>query len=637
MAAPRGTPGRGPGERVLAMGQREFHYRWEWQLESDPDSVWRFVADTNRFNRETGLPAIEAVPQEGAPSRSVSRRRLRTSMRGMKFAWEEEPFEWVKPKYFGVVRRFTRGPVAEMRIRAELFPRPAGGTRLVFEVWAKPRTIAGQVAIQLQVGRISARRFEEAVRNFDRLAASGKRQAIPAGAARLVAGGRERLESLQQEMLGQDADPQLLARLVEAIQQADDHALSRMRPYVLADMWGAPRRSVLELCLLATRVGLLDYRWDLNCPHCRGASVSRPSLREIESQASCESCGIDFTVSFDRLVELTFRPSAAIREVEDRVYCVGGPEMTPHIAAQQLLRPSESRSLVIELDPGKYRLRAMPHAGSRIISVERGGPCEARLTAAGEPWNSDEIVIGPLASLRLENLTAEDQQFVLEHTAWNDHIVSAADVTSLQRFRDLFADETLLRGEQFSVGSLTVLFTDLRNSTHLYMEIGDAPAFDCVLNHFEILQEVIAQEAGAIVKTIGDAVMAVFRRPVGAINAVINAQQRLASPPPGVRPLILKAGIHHGHCIAVNLNERLDYFGSTVNLAARLEGLSQGNDVVISSAVHADPEVAALFNDAASQLVSERIETTLKGFDQTRFEVWRIHHSYSTGSRMRPA
>src|SRR6185503_4392626 len=101
----------------------------------------------------------------------------------------------------------------------------------------------------------------------------------------------------------------------------------------------------------------------------------------------------------------------------------------------------------------------------------------------------------------------------------------------------------------------------------------------------------IADEDGALVKTIGDAVMAVFRHPASGLRAMLLAQQRLASPPDGLRPLILKAGLHSGPCIAVTLNDRLDYFGSTVNMAARLEAQSTGNDVVISNVVYADPVV----------------------------------------------
>jgi class 3 adenylate cyclase len=137
----------------------------------------------------------------------------------------------------------------------------------------------------------------------------------------------------------------------------------------------------------------------------------------------------------------------------------------------------------------------------------------------------------------------------------------------------------------------------------------------------DILRSAIAEEGGALVKTIGDAVTAVFRRPVASLRAVLAAQAELAVPGSGVRPLRLKAGIHSGPCIAVTLNDRLDYFGSTVN-AARIVSLSSGGDLVVSGAVREDPEVAQLI--ASGGLDAEPIEAELRGFENARFVLWRL-------------
>ena len=59
-------------------------------------------------------------------------------------------------------------------------------------------------------------------------------------------------------------------------------------------------------------------------------------------------------------------------------------------------------------------------------------------------------------------------------------------------------------------------------------------------------------------------------------------------------PIVLKLGLHDGPCIAVTLNDRLDYFGGTVNLAARLQGESLGGDVVASAALLAGLDAAMI-------------------------------------------
>ena len=196
----------------------------------------------------------------------------------------------------------------------------------------------------------------------------------------------------------------------------------------------------------------------------------------------------------------------------------------------------------------------------------------------------------------------------------------------MQLFRDLFAQETLRPDIQIEVASLTLVFTDLKGSSRLYAEVGDAPAFGMALNHFDILREVIAAEDGAIVKTLGDAVMAVFKRPVNALRAVLRSQEILAAAPMeyGGKPLQLKAGIHTGKMIAVTLNDRLDYFGTTVYVAARLAALSQGTDIIASEAVFTDPEVADLLNQRDFSLMADVFDASLKGFESEQFRLSRI-------------
>src|SRR5207302_4790672 len=169
--------------------------------------------------------------------------------------------------------------------------------------------------------------------------------------------------------------------------------------------------------------------------------------------------------------------------------------------------------------------------GWQHLRVTDGDARARTIRASADGWLDEELSVATRATINLDNATDEEQLFILERTAWSDDAATAAEVTALQVFRDLFAREALRPGERISVGTLTVLFTDLKNSTRLYREIGDATAFGHVMNHFDLLKEVIAEENGALVKTIGDAVMAVFRQPASALKAMLHAQQRLANPP----------------------------------------------------------------------------------------------------------
>jgi class 3 adenylate cyclase len=615
----------------------ELCYRWEWQLRSTPEQLWPLVTDTNRFNRDTGLPAVNRADDE---TRENARQSLRFSRLGVRVEWEEEPFEWVRPYRFGVHRRYYAGPVASTRVLVELISQPEGGTRLLYQTWVRPSNLLGMVALPTFMKFYNRRAFGAAFRRYDELAikadlALDQLQNIPLTPRDdlpLAPGGRARLAVLQRDLVERTGKAELVARLVEAVEKGDDFDMASLRPYALADAWGVPRREVLEICLHATRAGLFDLRWDLLCPLCRGAKESGSTLVEMKQRVHCETCNIDFAANFDRSVELTFRTSPTVRRVEDRSFCVGGPQVTPHIVAQQLLAADDRRSVALPLEAGRYRLRTLGLAGGQFLVATTHGAQEATLVATESGWSRDELGVSLAPKLRFENATDVEQLFVLERMAWSDQAATAAEVTSLQVFRDLFSNELLRPGEQISVGSLTVLFTDLRDSTSFYREIGDAPAFGQVLDHFGVLRDAIAEEDGALVKTIGDAVMAVFRRPISALRAILSAQQRLASPSGSAPPFYLKAGMHYGPCIAVTMNERLDYFGSVVNMAARLERFSSGKDVVISDAIRYDPEVAEVLSESDGQLAVERFQAQLKGFDEEQFHLWRVAHA----SRLTP-
>ncbi|MGB8646047.1 MAG: DUF5939 domain-containing protein [Anaerolineae bacterium] len=606
------------------MAEREFHYRWEWDCKSSRDKIWRLLADTNRYNRDVGLPSVEEDVKVSSALANM-RRRLQARFLGvLEMDWEEEPFEWVRPERYGITRRYAKGPMTELRVLVNFEPIPNGGTHLVYETWAKPRGLIGLFGIPFQLGFLQPRIIDRVVRRYDALPME---QIVADSRNHLAPGGHARLATLSQSLIQQGgAAPEQVQRLAHIIEHDDDITLARLRPYALADEWGAPRREVLELCLRATRVGMLNLEWDLLCPMCRGTKSSADTLGDLAMHGHCEICHVDFEANFERLVEITFRPNPTIRRVEERFFCTGGPEVTPHIVAQQILAPHTDRRLALPLEAGRYRMRTPLIPGGQFLSAESGGAANLELPLNADGWQNEELRMGLAPTLHFDNRTDEEQLVIFERTAWTDQAVTAADVTTLQMFRDLFSSEALRPGEQIAVGSLTIVFTDLRDSTSLYRHIGDAPAFGRVMTHFDILRDAIAAEEGAIVKTIGDGVMAVFRRPVAAVRAMARAEKLLASPPDGSAPLILKVGIHHSPCIAVTLNERLDYFGTSVNIAARIQSLASGNDIVISESVHDDLEVSEWLTDPRQQLRMEGFEARVKGIEGT-LKVWRVQRA----------
>lgn len=203
--------------------------------------------------------------------------------------------------------------------------------------------------------------------------------------------------------------------------------------------------------------------------------------------------------------------------------------------------------------------------------------------------------------------------------------VTGLDCATLPAFRDFFGSEILSHNESLQVRDVAFMFTDIKGSTLLYNRLGDARAYSAVRRHFDLLFQTAAENEGAIVKTIGDAIMANFIRPAQAVRAALTAQDQFTAfrplLPDSAEEIIVKIGIHHGPCIAVTLNDRLDFFGSAVNIAARTQQQAGGGETLITQAMYEDPQVHELL-DGAGRNVSAT-EATLRGFSD-KFRLYSI-------------
>ena len=105
--------------------------------------------------------------------------------------------------------------------------------------------------------------------------------------------------------------------------------------------------------------------------------------------------------------------------------------------------------------------------------------------------------------------------------------------------------------------------------------------------------------------------MASFVDPVDALRAALEMRARIArfNREGGANLVVLKIGLHAGACLAVTLNDRLDYFGQTVNVAARAQGLARADEIVVTDEVFELPEARQLVGD----LPTEASSVELKG------------------------
>lgn len=220
--------------------------------------------------------------------------------------------------------------------------------------------------------------------------------------------------------------------------------------------------------------------------------------------------------------------------------------------------------------------------------------------------------------------TRGDESVSLPAEASEHAATRGLDLLLAPMFRQLFSNETPALNESLRIGRVAVLFTDLRGSTAIYATRGDPRAYRMVREHFDILTAAIERNRGVLVKTIGDSVMASFAASADAVRSALEAQTQLGERIEQIGgELILKAGVHAGACLAVNLNDRLDFFGGAVNTAARVQGLSHGGDVVVTGEVFDELKSGI---DGAQIVAVESFDSRLRGLPAPI----RVHRLVST-------
>ncbi len=553
----------------------------EIRCTSPRDALWVALADTAQLNRAVGNNPLMSEPIEGD---SAGRYLVETRLYGIRMVYEEEPFQWNRPERLSITRKFHNGPAHDYTYEHHLAEQSDGGTLVSLSIRIAPRHallwpflwintlwIANQLAQQV-------RRIDANIQRDENPYRPTKKSAVD-----LLVHSRTKAELLA-KLEPNDADAG--KQLANFVASSPDEKVSRIRPFELAADWDVPRRSIVSVCLQAVLAGMLDLHWDVICPSCRTVAEQLNTLSELKSQTHCHLCDITIDVDLDRAVEATFRPSRAVRKLDDGPYCIGGPFRTPHVVAQSKLPARGKARLAVPETLGRYRL-FVRGGSSASIEVTREGPKVVELQA-GEVVQPTEVRVAPAGALVVHDQLGEERHVKLEHLEWASLATTAHYVSTVPSFRRMFSSEVLQPGLQVKVTRVALVFTDLTGSAAMYTRLGDASAYRFVQEHFASLEKVIRRHDGSIVKTIGDAIMAVFSEEQAAVKATIAMQRafgEFASERLDAGDVKLCVGMFAGPCYLVNANKILDYFGQTVNIANRLQCQSEGGQIILPAPI----------------------------------------------------
>jgi class 3 adenylate cyclase len=452
----------------------------------------------------------------------------------------------------------------------------------------------------------------------------------------------------QISVLKQTADPAVADAIARLIETGEDHELNRVNVLDFARRTELDEERVISGFLHASRLGLFEPTWNVLCPGCGGVLDAHSTLKSLRhDDYNCALCAAGYEASVDEQVEVAFTVSPRVRRIAahdpntlpiweyfKQVFWSSGVDfnkesfkaLTDEVTLEALELPAGEKAVLSLQLPAQFIIVFEPvtHA-AQFIDVQ-GEPTKERQQLSlmynnvRAPTGTTTLRPGPLR-LSLDNQTGVrvlPSVFIaaegLHHLIGKRKpFLTAKRMLTNQTFRDVYKADNLNIDQRLKITSLTFLFTDLKGSTALYERVGDLAAFDLVRAHFHALLEIISSEKGAVVKTIGDAVMATFIRPEHALAAALRMRSAMAvlNTQRGTEDLVVKIGIHEGPCLAVMLNERQDYFGQTVNIAARVQSLSTSQEIHITGPVIDSPAVVTILEREAIKPIQK--EAALRG------------------------
>jgi class 3 adenylate cyclase len=448
--------------------------------------------------------------------------------------------------------------------------------------------------------------------------------------------------------------------LAKVLRADDDWACFRINPMAFGEAHGLSTREAIDLFLHASRAGLLEIRFNLICPGCGSVEHQLRSMDLVPSHVwFCVVCQRDIEAELDDRVEVSFSVELGVRDLQLRVY-ESLANYARYYFTENVVRAPETKQLVDSLQLGlvtaaaggvapfefdavagnTYRLLSLDNHSQVLLPTADGGARTLEVASSEEAIKPDRVTIAPgRVSVSIVNRSASrvgvlamrvDTQRVMETvTRHPNHFrpfLTARSLLNNQTFRELYRVHTLDVNMRLRLRSLTLLFTDLKGSTELYDRTGDIRAYTFVREHFKLLADAVRRNNGAMIKTMGDAIMASFDEPTHAARAAVEMMRGMDALNANLKAeghdTGLKIGLHEGPALAVNSDERLDYFGQTVNVAARVQGLAQAGEIWLTPSVMNAPGVAGALVEAG--WASEEKDVSLKGVGgNTR--VFRLH------------
>lgn len=589
--------------------------------------MWPYISNSNRFFKDLGqLPVQEAVISHDLPRHYA---QLEYNNLRRTDIWQEEPYQWEAPHYLRIRRKYQRGPYEDLSIKIDLLTQQKDkgkgkgkGTIVFVRFEGKARGFMGLLRTKRHFSSHFKRRLKKVIKTYDESITGHQFPKVNRPFWERSKPGK--WKELLKQLTSASHEPDLSKLLIDHLRFGDEQDLQTIQPISLAKMWSFPVHRVLETAYHAVLLNILNMEWEQICPECRRTLKVSRKLIEVGSSHYCRHCGDSMDLDLNNTTHVIFECHPFIRKLSDHSYCDSGPQIRPHVIMQQYIQPDEKHYVNLVLPDGDFKIRTDTLDRDIHVKPDLNGLENVTLTLKNGDSVKNCTRLSPQSDMIINNKTDHPLLISVEDVRWSEYGVSAAEVTSQQLFRDCFPKEHLRASQKMKCTDLSVLFTDLIDSASIYSKGGDEEAISKVMDHFEVLRKIIREERGAVVKTIGDAIMAVFRRPDCAVRAYRKAQEYFNSSEKNDHHIKIKGGLHCGDCYAVTLNNRIDYFGNTVNFAARLVEKANSDELVISDETLAHKDLEKFLSQDEIYCEINGSDSKLKGFGDKLHTIKRL-------------
>jgi hypothetical protein len=518
-----------PWDPSITDGHRPVEYLSTYVFQGDLASLWEVLSDTSGINNAIGLSPIVFTERNGI-------RFGKSRLGGRLHVWEEVPWEWEYGRYMLIRRIYSSGWASYVRAYILIDQLDETNFQTTINFGWIPRNYASALVLSL-AGKSFMRAYGIAIaallkdrieRTASRSKNSSLQKGITAGPEPVNPVNKGKIERIVGDLLQRGFPGNTILKLTGFVEGGAEADVWRIRPKQLATAINVDAVKLIPLMLHATSLGLLNMSWDVVCPHCRGVRKNSEHLWDIPQIADCEVCEIEFETRDINALEITFHPNPDIRKTGEVLFCSAEPAKKSHILVQRSIATNDTATVPVPEAAGVYRMRLQGE--KRYIPLAINPASEKRDIIWETDSSLSDLETAPGALIRVHNGSKSTALFIVEKVKEDAFALRPKDLFGIQEFRDLFSQEALSTNVSIDVGVQVVMFVDVVGSSALYSRAGNARAFAIMRAFFMVAHDIALECNGAIIKTLGDAVLMSFANPLEAFKAALKFVNTLNRP-----------------------------------------------------------------------------------------------------------